>query len=462
MVVHAGCTCNGNTLPNLGLKRCCGAALLATAAFAKCGQFKLHRQEVALLHATICNWVQNGVLYAEVNCEVVFPSLSVSDLQPLQSKVIVGCVCTLVFAAFVPALDTCSMCNFELDLDLDYLFEERKPQVVVEQKKADAPGKVCTPLVPEQMPGAWKYPSVHDGENKSRPLTSTAMSSSKSALAERGVKRPAPTKQDKVASVAVAAAQAAASAARAATNAIKHLEALPATNKKMKQSAVSSSSSSSSLGKAMAEVHSTVHDSSPEREQEEDVIDCSDGDGSSPGTVQEAEDKCENLDGESDAFKAIVADQQEKNHADHTDSLDDKEGAHGRQCQGLRCKNQTENKSNDQKQMASTRQRSGDKKKRAPRGTALTFAGRRPPKNEARFAEFMQLRNDYFKQLQESKALAVESATSAGVRAKKRVPSASQQEYWAFMKKTMKEQSGSSRERFRAASTAWRERSKAE
>ncbi|CAE7294190.1 unnamed protein product [Symbiodinium sp. CCMP2456] len=48
--------------------------------------------------------------------------------------------------------------------------------------------------------------------------------------------------------------------------------------------------------------------------------------------------------------------------------------------------------------------RSADKKKRAQRGQAQTFAGRRPPKDPALYEAFMAIREGYYKEVKKSNA----------------------------------------------------------
>ena len=86
--------------------------------------------------------------------------------------------------------------------------------------------------------------------------------------------------------------------------------------------------------------------------------------------------------------------------------------------------------------------RSADKKTRAERGTAGTFAGRRPPKDADQLLQFEMMKADYKKMQAE--------ITGSG----KKI-SLSQSNYWAEMKKKLDEAApGSPRSRFAAASTA--------
>ena len=84
---------------------------------------------------------------------------------------------------------------------------------------------------------------------------------------------------------------------------------------------------------------------------------------------------------------------------------------------------------------------------RAPRGTANTFAGRRPPKDPAKLAVFMAKRDAYQKAKEEAKAL-----RSKGVPAPRH--SDNQKEFMAHMADVIKKQGGG-RDAFKTAAGSW-------
>lgn len=82
-----------------------------------------------------------------------------------------------------------------------------------------------------------------------------------------------------------------------------------------------------------------------------------------------------------------------------------------------------------------------DKVKRAARGSAGTFAGRRPPKNPTKLAFYNQLKQDYEKTMKEIK--------STPKNGKKTKPATmSQESFWQHMRSAMKKDAGSPQERF--------------
>lgn len=90
------------------------------------------------------------------------------------------------------------------------------------------------------------------------------------------------------------------------------------------------------------------------------------------------------------------------------------------------------------------KKRGVDKKARAARGTAGTFAGRRPPKDPVKLEQYQQMQQDYLKLRGE--------ITKSGSKI-----TVSQETYWAHMRQALEKQKvGNGQDRFRAAARAYR------
>ena len=92
--------------------------------------------------------------------------------------------------------------------------------------------------------------------------------------------------------------------------------------------------------------------------------------------------------------------------------------------------------------------RGPDKKPRAPRGSAGTFAGRRPPTGKAPLELFLMMKKEYQADV---------ATRGAGGPPGPKKGSIAQEAYWRHMMKHMKQHAeGSRQEKFRDAVAAWR------